>query len=383
MGAIFLTKIFFVSQEPIFPVENEKVADVINASTGATAENLAPAEIAHVKRPESLRAIYMTSWVAGTPSLRDDLLKLVKETEINALVVDIKDATGRIAYAPLDQKLVEIGAKEERIKNLPEFLAELHRAGIYVIGRVAVFQDPYFVSRFPSEAVKVADGSKVWADHKGLSWIDPNSHLMWEYAAAIGLDAYAQGFDEINFDYIRFPSDGNMKDISFPMSGVGEKPLVLKSFFAYLKEIFEKENIPISADIFGMVTTNTDDLNIGQVFENTLPYFDYVYPMVYPSHFPAGWAGFKNPAASPGEVITKSMGSAVARLKVASSTKAELAPWLQDFDLGADYDAKMVRAQIEATYALGLDSWLIWNASNRYTKDAFLLEVEAVTKNER
>ena len=213
------------------------------------------------------------------------------------------------------------------------------------------------------------------------------------------------GFDELNFDYIRFPSDGPMKDIYFPISGNRKKPDVLEGFFEYLNENLKKEGIILSVDLFGMTTTNTDDLNIGQVLERAMPYFDYIAPMVYPSHYPSGWNNFSNPNHHPYEIINISMKEAVRRAistttsvktlnneailneieeydesvgatttktvfsglyKKASFNANIMRPWLQDFKYGGDYTPEDIRAQIQGTYDAGLDSWMFWDPANRY-----------------
>ena len=182
------------------------------------------------------------------------------------------------------------------------------------------------------------------------------------------------GFDELNFDYIRFPSDGNMSDIVFPLSHKRNKQEVLEDFFKNLRSDLSDVGIPMSADLFGMTMTNKDDLNIGQVLERTAPYFDYISPMVYPSHSPAGFHNFKNPADHPYEVVHIAMTSGAERMRAATSSPLKLRPWLQDFDLGAKYDATKVRAQIQATYDAGLTSWMIWDPKNKYTRGAYLPE---------
>lgn len=331
--------------------------------------------VTHVKTPEPVKALYMTSWVASTPSLAKKVIDLVDTTEANALVIDIKDYTGNISFISGDERLAQEGIEENRIKNIKEFIDELHKKNIYVIGRIAVFQDPHMVKRRPDLAVKTAsDKNVVWKDRKGITWLDAGSQEVWDYAVLIGEVSYSVGFDEINYDYIRFPSDGNMKDIYYPLSEGKQKSEVLKSFFVYLNDTIRKKGIPISADLFGMVTTNTDDLNIGQVLENTLPYVDYVAPMVYPSHFPPTWNGLKNPAANPYEVIKYSMGKAVERAKAMGEDPLKLRPWLQDFNLGATYTKEMVRDQIKATYDVGLTSWMIWDPANTYTPGGLLSE---------
>lgn len=326
--------------------------------------------IVHLETPEPLKAIYMSSWVAGTPSIRDGLVKLIEETELNAVVIDIKDYTGKIAFEVLDKELQKIGSAEKRVPDMKEFIAELHKKNIYVIGRIAVFQDPYMVKHRPDLAVKRKSDGAVWKDYKGITWLDASSREVWDYAILIGRESYSLGFDELNFDYIRFPSDGNMKDISYPLSGTKSKPEVIRNFFEYLSVNLRPSGVKISADLFGMTATNKDDLNIGQVLENALPYFDYIAPMVYPSHYPPGFNGYSDPNKYPYEVVHFSMSEAAKRAVAASTTPLKLRPWLQDFDYGGDYDIPEVKAQIKATYDSGLTSWMLWSPSNKYTKGA-------------
>lgn len=333
--------------------------------------------VRHIDTPDSVKAIYMTSWVAGTSTMRERLIEIMDETEINAVVIDIKDDTGKISYLIDEEPFKSLNASENRIPNIEEFIARLHDKNIYVIGRIATFQDPYLIKKWPEEAVKTkTDKEKLWRDRKGLGWFDAGSQKVWDYVIALAEKSHSVGFDEINFDYIRFPSDGNMQDIYFPLSEGKVKSEVLESFFKYADEKLRTEESPItiSADIFGMTTTNTDDLGIGQVLEKALPYFDFVAPMVYPSHYPPNWNGFKNPAEKPYEVIHAAMSKAVERAKAMGEDPDKLRPWLQDFNLGATYTADLVRAQIDATYDVGLDSWFMWDPKNIYTRKAFLEE---------
>lgn len=330
-----------------------------------------PFRVTHLATPEPVKALYMTSWVAGRKDLRSNLIKLIEDTELNAIVIDIKDYTGKVAFAVDNPDLRKYGSVEERISDMKEFIDELHKKNIYVIGRISVFQDSFLVKTHPEYAVKNKAGA-VWKDFKGVSWLDAGAKPVWEYISLIGHEAYAQGFDELNFDYIRFPSDGNMLDIAYPYSEGKSKPEVLKEFFAYIDESFRTKRIPISADLFGMTTSNTDDLGIGQVIENAFPHFDYIAPMVYPSHYPPRFNGIPNPNEKPYEVIHYAMSKGVQRALMASTTPNKLRPWLQDFSIGGvKYTPAMIRAQIQATYDTGLSSWMVWNASNIYTKEAY------------
>lgn len=352
----------------------------------------------HLPTPQPLKAIYMTSCVAGTPSFRNELVKLVEETELNSIVIDIKDYTGALSFTPDSEGLKEFVSKKCMAPDMREFVEELHGKGIYIIGRITVFQDPLLAKLRPELAVKKRSDGSVWHDYKGLSFTDPGSKEVWDHIIAIAKESYELGFDELNLDYIRFPSDGPMSDIAFIWSGNRAKSEVLEDFFAYLSRKLKPTGAVLSADLFGMTTTNTDDLNIGQVLEKAEPYFDYISPMVYPSHYPPQFNGWVNPNKYPYEVVKYSMDEAVKRSlatttlvalrgvePVSTTTKPflyrkkaarpeKLRPWLQDFDYGGNYDVKEVRAQIQAVYDAGLTSWMLWAPSNRYTKEALLPE---------
>ncbi len=332
----------------------------------------APFVVTHQKTPESVKAIYMSNWVAGNEKMRSNLKNIIDTTELNSVVIDIKDYTGKIGFYVSDPKLKKFASSENRISDVKEFIGKLHESGIYVIGRISSFQDSFLVGTHPQFAVKDKKGN-VWRDHKGIAWLDVGSKDVWNYLAMIGDEAYSVGFDELNFDYIRFPSDGNMEDIVYPYSQGKVKSVALKEFFVFISKYFHDKNIVISADLFGMTTSNYDDLGIGQVLEDALTYFDFVYPMVYPSHYPANFNNWKNPSEKPYEVILYAMSKAVSRANVASTSPNKLRPWLQDFSInGTKYTAEMVREQIKATYDSGLNGWLLWNASNVYTVPALI-----------
>ena len=324
----------------------------------------------YVSTPASVKGIYMTSWTASNTDLRNKLVKFVLDTELNTVVIDIKDYSGKIVFPFVSSELKSYGSEETKINDLPEFVDSLHKKGLYVIGRIAVFQDAYFVKHRPDLAVKNKSGLEIWKDYKGISWIDAGSREYWDYIILLAEEAHKIGFDEINFDYIRFPSDGDMEDISYPWSSTTPKSLVLREFFQYVYDHLDEPNLKTSADLFGMTTTAKNDMGIGQVLENALPYFDYVSPMVYPSHYPPTFMNFKDPESHPYEVVHFAMQSAVERTQKASTTPAKLRPWLQDFGLRVNYGPDEVKAQIKATNDVGLNSWILWSASNKYTRGA-------------
>jgi len=349
-------------------------------------ENLKPVKppVVHLNIPEPLKGIYMTACVAGTPSWRSQLLKVAQDTEINSIVIDVKDYSGTISISTSDPLLGNHAGTGCRVRDMEEFIRELHNSGIYVIGRITVFQDPYYSKLHPEFSVRRKSDGGVWKDFKGLSFIDVGSKPYWDYIVALSKDSFEIGFDELNFDYVRYPSDGNMKDIRFSITGTTTKAKMLRDFFEYLTENLKKlkdnkgKRPILSVDLFGMTTTNTDDLNIGQVIENTFPYFDYISPMVYPSHYPPQFNGWPNPNDRVYDVIYYSMNKAQERLKNynanTASTTAQMRPWLQDFDYGGNYGVAEVQAQIKATYDVGITSWMLWDPSNKYTVSALLPE---------
>ena len=327
----------------------------------------------HIKTPQAVKGIYMTACVAGTPSWRSSLEKLISTTELNSMVIDIKDYSGTVSI--IDPELQTGTTTGCRVKDMRDFLAELHKNNIYAIGRITVFQDPHYTKLHPELAVKSRATGGVWKDRKGLAFIDVGAKPYWDYIVKIAKASYALGFDELNFDYVRYPSDGDMKDTNFTWTvGTSTKPEMLEGFFSYLHNELRNTGVKTSADLFGMTTTAKDDLGIGQDLVRALKYFDYIDPMVYPSHYPPTWNGFKNPAEHPYEVVKLAMQGGVDKANIASSTPEKLRPWLQDFNMGATYNAPEVRAQIKATNEVGLTSWLMWNAGNKYSPGAYLAE---------
>ncbi len=328
----------------------------------------------HQKTPDAVKAIYMSSWIAGVSSRRDALMAFINQTELNSVVIDIKDDTGKISFTVHSPELSAYHSSENRIPDIRELIQRLHENNIYVIGRISVFQDPYLTSQRPDLAIKSKKTGEVWKDRKGLSFLDVGQKEVAEYVALIAKEAYANGFDEINFDYIRYPSDGNVADINYPVAEGKTRADMLEDFFASLYDQLEKTDIVTSADLFGMTTTNHDDLNIGQVLERAAPYFDFICPMVYPSHYPTGFHNLGNPNEHPYEVIHYSMSTAVERLMVAGQPHTKLRPWIQDFDYGGIYDVAEVEAQKKAVYDSGLTSWMAWDPNNRYTRGAYETE---------
>jgi len=369
--------------------------------------------------PSVVKALYLTAWSAGSSKKVDQIIGLLHNSGFNAVVIDIKDYSGYVSYAMDVPEVKASGAESEiRIASPNALIKKLHDNGIYAIARLTVFQDPILAKAYPEWALKDKTTGATWTDNKGLAWMDPAGHGAWDYNISIAKDALSRGFDEINFDYVRFASDGSLGNISYPFWD--EKILrhkIIAQFFSYLRQ--QLGSARLSADLFGLSTVNRDDLGIGQTIEDAYRYFDYVSPMVYPSHYASGFIGYKNPANYPYEVIKYSLDHALARLEAmnnpppanssstprqnsgqATSTtevpaptaiepaRGKLRPWIQDFDLGAVYNAAMVHKEFQAVKD-SLDStsthstssgqatpgqftgWLVWNPSNNYVETKF------------
>lgn len=327
------------------------------------------AEKLHIEKPEHVKGVYMSSWVAGTQSVRDRLTKLVEETEINSIVIDFKDSSGVVSIPAKETDSVDRkNAASRRAPQLANYINELHAKDIYVIARIAVFEDPIYATHNANEAVQL-EGGILWKDRHGLAWVDPGSTQFHAYILNLANEAYDLGFDEINFDYIRYPTDGVGKKI-FPISGNVNQDVITGFLGHMYKELSAKE-IPVSIDVFGQIVTDKTHMGIGQHYESLLAVTDAICPMVYPSHFYPGYHNLKSPESSPYETIRLSLADALFR-RNAINSKTEIRPWIQDFSLSVTYGPKEVEAQIQAAKDLGIHSWILWDPKNRYTKEALL-----------
>lgn len=315
--------------------------------------------------PIKVKGLYLTAYSAGSEQKISEIIKLINETELNAVIIDLKDYSGLVLYDSKVPLVDTLNLQDNRIKNIPKLLTRLRRQGIYTIARISVFQDPLLAKKKPEWAIKSKKGG-LWRDRNNLAWVNPANEEVWTYVVSIAKEAAALGFDEINFDYIRFPTDGRMADIIYDNGGK-KRYQVISNFFAYVSEQMKDEPVYISADLFGLTTERKgeDDMSIGQRLADAVEHFDYVMPMVYPSHYPTGYRGFKNPANHPYEVVYSAMKAGV---KQTEGEKAKLRTWIQAFNLGAVYDDAKIRAQTKASDDAGADGWILWNASNRYTK---------------
>jgi hypothetical protein len=311
--------------------------------------------------PLEIRGVHVTAPLASIPGKFQSYLSL---RGLNAVQLDIKDENGEVGFVPSAVPLArEIGAAKPYYR--PRAVAQLaRRRGVYLIGRIVCFEDPILAEKRPQLAIHRHDGS-LWRNHAGLGWSNPYDKRVWDYLVDLGEAAARAGFDEIQFDYVRFPTDGDVEDLAFPVRTETPMGWVIPQFVQYASKRLKKLGVRVSVDVFGLSATR--DLGIGQRPKRLARYVDAVYPMVYPSHYSAGEYNLPDPNASPRETVAASLRHF--RRELAGS-KADLVPWLQDFSYGRTYTLADVQAQIDAAAAADTRGFLLWNAGGVYTDGA-------------
>jgi len=318
--------------------------------------------------PFPVKGIYVSARTALNTDIMDGLIHLVQDTEINSMVIDIKDVTGTV-YLPVNlvPEAGEISAVNTGSSDLPRVIDGLKDKGVYLIARIVVFKDPVLASKKPDLVVTTPTG-KVWRDYKGLAWVDPYNKAVWDYNILLARAAVEIGFDEVQFDYVRFPSDGPMKTARYPADSGLSKEANIGEFLIYARKALAGMNIPLSADIFGLVCSAQGGLGIGQNLELASEGVDYLSPMVYPSHYAPGTFGIPDPNKDPYGIVFRSLSDAMDRLQ---GKNVHLRPWLQDF---YQYTPEDIRAQIKAVYDAGAEEWILWNSKCRYTEQGLKRE---------
>ena len=323
-------------------------------------------------RPDAVRGIYVSAWAAGSRARSQALIDLATRTEINTFVIDLKDASGYVSYPTEVMIAREVGADQEiRIRDLIGLLERLQEADIYPIARIVMVKDPLLIRARREWAVQDSAGG-VWVDSRGLVWANLHDKRVWEYHVELAREAASIGFPEIQWDYVRF-ADAPQEDLDravFPGSEGRRRRDAVEAFLEYARAALEDSGVEMTLDVFGATTSAQSDVGIGQYWERFIGSVDVALPMVYPSHYWEGSFGIQDPNGHPYEIVRAALVAAVQRSKAVEGAGATR-PWLQDFTLGSPrYEAPEVRAQIQATYDAGLDEWLLWNASSRYTESA-------------
>lgn len=317
--------------------------------------------------PLSPRALYLSFYGIGNRALREQALTLVDETQLNALVIDVKGDNGKIPYRTAVPLAAAVGAQgPTTIADVAALLRSLHERGVYTIARIVVFKDLPLASARPDLAVQ-APGGGIWRDREHLAWTDPFRDEVRDYNVDVAVEAARNGFDEIQFDYIRFPDAPGLVYArpSTRQSRIG----AIDGLLVEARRRLAPYNVFLSADVFGYVCWNLDDTMIGQRLEDMAPLVDYVSPMLYPSSFQFGIPGYRYPVAYPYEIVRRSLERARQRTGLPAS---RFRPWLQAFrDYAFDrreFDATAIAAEIAAAEEFGATGWMLWNPRNHYSR---------------
>ncbi len=332
-------------------------------------ENLSKEERIKVK------GIYVTGPRAGSASM-EDLIALVDETELNTMVIDVKNDEGNITYQMNLDQAQSMGACISYIRDMEGLMKTLKDHHIYTIARIVCFKDPYLAESNPELALKKPDGTAV-TDAYGLAWVNPYKEGVWEYLTQVAEAAADMGFDEIQYDYVRFPigTDADAADYGVDRNEY-PKEQAITDFLTYASERLAKKGVPVTADVFGtIIGSETDVEKVGQDYVALGSTVDVLCPMVYPSHYGNGVFGFKVPDAYPYDTVYAALKQSEEELSgIPEEERAIVRPWLQAFtatwvDGHISYGGDQIREQIQAVYDAGYEEWILWNATNRYTKE--------------
>jgi hypothetical protein len=343
--------------------------------------------------PEKIKGIYISGWTAGSNKKFSRLLDLIDETELNAVVIDIKDAEGLVTYRSKVPWTIAAGTRSYAVRDMSLLLSSLKERNIYPIARLVCFRDPLLSKTYPDIALKSKDGS-LWKDRAGIGWLNPYNKEGWKYLIDLSKEAASLGFKEIQYDYVRFPTDGDIKNIDYGEGArISGRSKAISDFLAYAKSELKPLGVAVSADLFGIAATDVrGGRYIGQDMVKMAREADYVSPMIYPSHYAnvrQNGTGqlinnvlFKYPDLEPYSVVYNSLAVAQKRLRN-SKVSGRLRPWLQAFTasyLGKDryqpYGGKQIKEQIRAVSDAGIEEWMLWNANNRYPNDGLLRDTD-------
>ena len=339
--------------------------------------------VAHIdvdKDFPAVRALYVNRFAAQSTKRMRQLIQIADETEINALVIDMKDEFG-LNYRPSNQEFARNAGTSGTVRDLGGLLDTLRAHKILPIARMVVFKDSVTARVHPEWTIRKQDGS-VWRDKKNLAWVNPYHHELWDYNIGVAEELVKMGFGEVQFDYIRFPEPyPSLPTQVFPDNKGVPKPEVLAAFLKDANGRLDKLGARTTADIFGLVTTVGGPLEVGQWWEKLAPVTDVLLPMVYPSHYPRGSFGIKSPNADPYQTVKIAISKARERdAKLGITAHEHVRPYLQAFTLGAPhYGPEQLNAQKKATYDSGFDGWVLWNAGSKYEEFLPALEKTFVT----
>jgi hypothetical protein len=316
--------------------------------------------------PFTPKALYLSFFGIGDRSLRESAIKLIQQTELNTLAIDVKGDRGMIPYKSSIPLAAEVGAQRTiTVKEMAPLMRSLKAKGIYTIARIVVFKDNLLAQARPDWAVKTP-GREIWRDRENLAWVDPFNKQVWDHNINIAVEAAQYGFDEIQFDYVRFPDASGLQ---FSMPNTEENRVkAVSGFLTEARRRLIPYNVFLSADIFGYVCWNLNDTKIGQRLEDLVAHLDYICPMLYPSGFQYGIPGYRNPVANPYEIVYLSLKRARERTNLPSH---RFRPWLQAFrDYAFDrryFNDREIMDEVKAAEGFGSHGWMLWNPRNAYS----------------
>ena len=350
-------------------------ADQLPFTLRSAAPRYAHPDLPMYVSPRNIKALYVNAWAFSSPKLWR-LVRLADSTEINGLVVDVKDDTGCLLYPSTVPTALEIGASAcARTQSVRARLDTLRAHGIYAIARIVVAKDPLLAERKPAWSVKNRNGG-LWRDRINIAWVDAYNDSVWVYAAQLAREAVGLGFNEVQFDYVRFPDEpkDRLATAIFAAKQPGEtERSAVHRHLQLLAERVRAVGVPVTFDIFGLTaSTKEGDLGIGQVWEDFASAADVVLPMVYPSHYYPGAFGFAHPNFEPYRIVRDALRDALDRTRLMGNP-ASIRPYLQAFTLGRRrprYTPYEIREQIRATEELGITSWVLWNPRSVYQRES-------------
>jgi hypothetical protein len=336
-----------------------------------------------VLRPQNIKAAYLTYYGVGDRGIRTRVLELASRTELNAVVIDVKGDRGWILYRTEVEQAIAVGAQgPATLRDFDGLMTDLKARGIYTIARIVTFKDNTLASGRPDLAIIDTRTGKPWIDNEKLAWTDPFREEVWAYNIALAKEAVRRGFDEVQFDYVRFPTDGKLGAARYSKPNNKDTRLpAIAGFLERARRDLGRTGAFVGADLFGYTAFNENDTDIGQRIEEIAPHLDYICPMVYPSGYHKGIPGHPNPVVAPYKVVHESV-----RLirKRSAGTVARVRPWLQDFrDYAFDrriFGVNEVQAQIRGAEEAGGAGWMLWNPRNDYTGAALRAKREVASR---
>jgi hypothetical protein len=346
------------------------VREVKVSAAGFASQTLpvdASRQIAAQLEPESIKAIYANLGVLGDPERWNKLLEIADTTEINAIVIDVKQDT--IYYDSQVPFFRDIDGMVTPVIDLPTILAQMKEHGIYSIARMVVFKDPVVAAGRPDLAVKDETTGGLWLDMNGTPWVNAFNEELWVANADLGAELARLGFDEVQYDYIRFPSDGDLRTADFGNDYSEElRRAAITGAVKIGSEKIRAAGAEFAIDLFPIVALMGDDQGIGQTLQDLTPYADYVCLMIYPSHYSQGNIPVDgHPNDFPAETVTYTLERSQ---EWAPDSMRKMRPWLQDFTYPLEgfsaYGPEEVREQIDAAEAMGVSGWLLWNAAGEF-----------------